>query len=57
MNQNNGITFDGIANILPSVSTFSDVVKLHGSGYEVRHIPAEQSPIWSCPERLSLIHI
>ncbi len=46
MNIEHGISFSSIAGIVPSISTFRDIIDLHGTGYEVEHMPGYLSCGW-----------
>ena len=43
MNQKYMISFAGVAGITPSISTFRDIVDLHGTDYEVENMPGYRS--------------
>jgi hypothetical protein len=43
MNPEHKISFAGLAGITPSISTFLDIVDLHGTDYELENMPGDLS--------------
>ena len=56
MTTEHSISLADIAGVTPFVSTFADVLRLHGTGYEVERMAPYQGKRWLIPAKIVLHH-